>query len=241
MEIGSASALIRPVILCMVLSILSLTACQQFPPPAYMTQGNRLTIVTTGAHLPVSDEYWEKVQESIRTKQNRRAYAVWATSSAAANMAIEMFRERGNVMVEPARVSEVLDQQQIRLTRTNEDDIHILRAAKLTGAERVLFLDVSEHTEMWSRHGLYDQNTGYGAVYLPSVAVRAVDIESHEVRWSGQATLSKPLLESVHPKMIGWMTRAAIIHATCFTERGYKLVQDGAVPFGTEWGCIKKE
>lgn len=36
-------------------------------------------------------------------------------------------------------------------------------------------------------------------LYYPSVAVRAMDIESSEVRWSGQAMLNKPLMDSFDP------------------------------------------
>jgi hypothetical protein len=148
-------------------------------------------------------------------------------------------------MVEPARLSEILDEQQIQLTRTIDDEAQILKVGKLTGADFVLFVDVSERREKVSGSaGLYGEYSipSYSYVlYYPSVAVRAVDIESREVRWSGHATLNKPLLHSVDPMMLSRMTKAALAHATCFIDRGYDWIEETANGLGSTWGCKKKE
>lgn len=223
----------RLIIICMALSVLSLNGCSRTP----------LGIISSGSHLPYSDE-----QERIQQEQYTRRYAVWGTPPAATDAAIEYFQQPGHdriEMVEPARLSKILDQQQIQLTHTIDDEAQILKVGKLIGADRVLFVDVSERREQVrgsdGSYGAYSIRTFSYILYYPSVAVRAVDIESSEVRWSGQAMLNKPLMDSFDPMMLSILTRAALGHATCFIERGYEWIEERANGLGSTWGCHKKE
>jgi hypothetical protein len=216
--------------LCVVLSVLSLNGCSPYS----------LGIMSSGYHVPVSDEYWEQLQWSIRHKQDLKTYAVWGTSPVATSIAIEVFRKRGHIMVEPTRLREILDQQQIQLTQTPGDDAQILQVGKLAGADRVLFIDASEGMEIWSRSGGLFGDYGSYPAYFPNVAVRAVDIETSEVRWSGHARVKKPRFHSNHQVLLELLTRIAIAHATCFIERGYVWIdEDTADRGGDIMGCKK--
>jgi hypothetical protein len=196
--------------------------------------------MSSGYHVPVSDEYWEQLQWSIQTKRDRKTYAVWGTSPVATNIAIEDFRKHGHVMVEPARLREILDQQQIQLTQTPSDDAQILKVGKLAGADRVLFIDASEGMEIWRRNGGLFGDYGSYPAYFPNVAVRAVDIETSEVRWSGQARVKMPRFHSNHQVILELLTRIAIAHATCFIERGYVWIdEDTADRLDDKMGCKK--
>ena len=60
----------------------------------------------------------------------------------AGNQVITLAQQTGLTVVERARLQQIFQEQQIRLTHTADDDADILRVGKLVGADRVIFVAV---------------------------------------------------------------------------------------------------
>ena len=192
--------------------------------------------ISGGSHLPYSDEQWERIQN----KQYKKRYVVWGNHSGSTNSALELLQQRGHTVVERARLLEIFDEQRIRLTHTTDDDAQVLKVGKLTGADRVLFVDALDHVEVVNAAyiGPYGGSSNSTSVHQVSVAVRAVDVESGEVQWSGHSTMSEPITD---PEVaLPLLTKAAMMRATCALERGREWIELGANDLA-KWGCKKKE
>lgn len=218
----------------MVLSVLCicLNGCGQG-----FGAGNSLRTISGGSHLPYSDEQWKRIQN----KQDKKRFVVWGNHAGATNAALELLQQRGHTIVERGRLLEILNEQRIRLTHTTDDDAQILKVGKLTGADRVVFVDAFDKGEVVSEGyiGPYGGTSYSTSVHQVSVAVRAVDIESSEVQWSGHSTLSEPVTD---PEVaLPLLTKAAMMRATCAIERGREWIERGGETDLGKWGCKKKE
>src|SRR6476646_7685723 len=72
--------------------------------------------IATGFHAPLDQQ---------DTKQKR--FVVWSNHAAVGNVIVGMLQQRGQTVIERARLQEVLREQNIRLTHTSEDDSDLLR------------------------------------------------------------------------------------------------------------------
>lgn len=77
---------------------------------------------------PVTDGFHKTLP-----KQNTRA-VIWGDHPAVAGTAATWLLKRGLTIVERARLQQVFNEQQIRLTHTPDDDAQVLRVGKLLGA-----------------------------------------------------------------------------------------------------------
>ncbi len=127
------------------------TGCSQLPV-AYT--------ITSGSHIRASDEELANSQKRGQPKPTRR-YVVWGNHQGATNAVIEEPQRHGTRVVERARLQAIFDEQKISLTHSSEDDMNLVRVGMLAGADRAIFVEASERT-----------------LYLPSVSVRAVRIDS---------------------------------------------------------------
>ena len=141
------------------------------------------------AWYPVTDGFHKTLPQ-----QNTRA-VVWGDHPAAAGTATTWLQKRGLTIVERARLQQVFNEQQIRLTHTTDDEAQVLRVGKLLGAEMVIFADTSFQKEM--RSSFYaNKNMAEGAThteYSANVSIRGVNIETSEVVWSGTARYPNPV------------------------------------------------
>jgi curli biogenesis system outer membrane secretion channel CsgG len=102
-------------------------------------------------------------------------------------------QKRGLAIVERARLQEVLNEQMIRLTHTSDDDAALLRVGRLLGADLIVFVEAGSTKSVASSSEMYvGAYGGYGEsssvpVHSSVVNVRAVDIQTGEVVWSGTA------------------------------------------------------
>ncbi len=158
------------------ISLLSLTSCQDS------------TVVR--APIPITDGF----HKSLPAKNNR--IVVWGTHPSVTNMAITWLQKRGLTVVERARLKQVLDEQTVRLTHTQDDEAQVLKVGKLLGADMVVFLDASasQGTQANMNFSMFG---GAGAnvqgLYTPSVSVRGVDVETSEVTWTGHARYAQSI------------------------------------------------
>lgn len=184
--------------------------------------------VTTGFHAP----------SSPADKDKKRRLVVWATHPAIATTVMSLAQQAGHTVLERSRLDQIFKEQAIRLTHTPDDDAQILRVGKLLGADTIIF---AEHTVSSSvASSMYVNQYGGGSrsdtVYHLSVAVRSVDVESGEVRWSGVAQYPSPI---TNPEAgLSYLTQSAIARANCRTEWGWTWTEaNGSVGDG----CHKKE
>lgn len=183
--------------------------------------------ITTGFHAPMDPA----------NKDKKFRFVVWATHPAIASTAMTLVQQAGHTVVERSRLNQLFKEQAIRLTHTSDDDADILRVGKLLGAERILFAEHTISSNVVSRAFVnqYGGHSRSDTVYHVSVAVRVVDVETGEVRWSGTAQYPSPIN---NPETgLSNLTQSAIARATCPIEMGWTWTEASAYEKG---GCRKK-
>lgn len=200
----------------------------------YGCGGDAIRAITTGSHVPKSDEQLEKFQN--KGDENIR-FVVWGNHAGATHAAIELLQQAGHIVVERARLQEIFDEQKIRLTHTSDDDSRVLKVGRLVGAERVVFVEASDRPEVVSGAyvGPYGGASQSSTVHQVSVAVRAIDVANGEVRWSGHSTLTQPITDPEFA--LPMLTKAAMQRAVCPLERGSEWIEPTK---SGQWGCRNK-
>ncbi len=132
-----------------------------------MTEARRILLGAAGllvlagcTHYPITDGY----SKTLPTTQT--VVTVWGGHPLAASTAVNWLNRRGVAVLEKSKVVAILKERAIN---TTEDEAAILKAAKLAGVTQVVFLE----TPIFAGSA--------------SVALRAVDTETAQVVWSGQA------------------------------------------------------
>ena len=138
---------------------------------------------------PVTDSFHKTLPQ-----QNTRV-VIWADHPATGGTATTWLQKRGLTIVERARLQQVFNEQQIRLTHTPDDEAQVRRVGKLLGAETVIFVDASFQKELRSSFKVGAEGGGGGTFteYSASVSVRGVNVQTSEVAWSGTARYSNPV------------------------------------------------
>ena len=108
------------------------------------------------------------MQKSVRL-------AVWGTTSSVVGAATTWLQKRGISVIERTRLQHILTEQKVRLTATADHEGDLLSIGKLAGASVLVFAD------------------GTAIPGNASVSVRAVDVETAVVLWSGSAQYTGPL------------------------------------------------
>ncbi len=100
--------------------------------------------------------------------------AVWGESSIV-GPATTWLQKRGATVIERSRLNQLLTEQQVQLRYTVDREANLLRLGKLAGVSVLVFAD------------------GNAIPGHASVSVRAVDVETAVVLWSGSAQYIGPL------------------------------------------------
>jgi hypothetical protein len=199
-------------------------------------EGSAVRTISSGSHVPYSDAQWAKIEDK---QIEELRIIVWGNHAGATHAAVEVLQNSGATIIERARLQELFDKQQIRLTHSDDDDFRLLKVGRLAGANRVVFVEASDKPEKVSgaNVGPYGGGNRSNTVHQVSVAVRSVDLETGAVRWRGHSTLTQPITD---PEVaIPLLTKAAMKRATCALERGREWVEYG-VEYSGLWGCRKK-
>ena len=167
--------------------------------------------VTSGSHAPAQPG-----------RPPARQAVVWSNHPSAGKHLTALAQQVGLVVVEHARVQQLLDEHKIRFTHGSDNDAHILRVGKLIGADRVIFVQVREKSIVGSQSYV---NSYYGGassetVYHVSVMVRGVDVETGAIRWSGTARV--PQIITNPEEAVGILVKVAAARALCPVESGYQ-------------------
>ena len=182
--------------------------------------------ITTGSHAPIDPA----------NKDKKGRFVIWATHPAIASAIMSMLQQGGQTVVERSRLDQVFSEQKIRLTHTPDDDAQILRVGKLLGAERVVFAEHAISSSIVSS-AYVNQYGGEGrseTVYHVSVAVRSVNVETGEVRWSGSAQYPSPINNPATG--LSFLANSAIARAICPIEEGWTWTEGNSFDQG---GCRK--
>lgn len=107
-----------------------------------------------------------------RLPQGAMPLAVLGDSPAIVGAATTWLQKRGMAIIERSRLDQVFTEQKIRLTSTPDREADLLRAGQLAGAKILVFADGT------ARPGQFGN---------ASVTIRAVDVETAVVVWSGSA------------------------------------------------------
>ncbi len=144
---------------------------------------------------------------------------VWGSHTGATGQAVTMLQKFGLRIVERSRLQQVFDEQKLRMSNTSADEGHLMKIGKIVGAETIVFVDVQMGSDVVSQSSTQMRGLRFASgsktetMYNTNVAVRAVNIESGEVLWSGSAhyprKINNPEAGIVH------LTTAAIHRAMC--------------------------
>jgi curli production assembly/transport component CsgG len=190
---------IRPATtLALALTVMFSTGCANVYP------------VSTGSHAKI---------EPVNPDKPPRA-VVWGNHPAVVDAATQTMQKMNVQVVERARLKEILNEQQVHLTNTSDDEAAWLKVGRLLGADQIIFADATVNSKEVQR--VVDSYGGLSqaeTVYQLSVSVRNVSIETGEVRWSGTATYPKPVTNPDEGLID--LTRHAMSHAVCPLENGY--------------------
>lgn len=220
--------------LMMVILVTALSGCEN--------TATAIRTISTGSRVPVSDEDWQKIITGQKDKLIKHKFVAWGNHSGATHTAIERLQQDGNTVLERARLQEIFEEQKIRLTHSSDDDASVLKVGKIAGADRVVFVEASDSSQALNRTfvGAYGGASRSETVHYVSVSVRAVNLESGEIRWSGHATLSQPVNDPESAFTV--LTIAAMNRAVCSLERKEVTWIEfvGGDP-SRMWGCQRKE
>ena len=161
--------------------------------------------------------------------EKSRKYIVWSNHlygqehASTVNAAITQYLQSAHqTVVERSKLDAVFQEQHLRLMHTPDDEAQLLRVGKLIGADQIIFAD-SKST--------YDQGG-----YLVSVHVRAVDVETAAILWSGSTWVTDALVSE--EDALANMPQIAMMRALCPTEVvGVRWVEYGN---SVKAGCISK-
>ena len=170
--------------------------------------------VTSGSHS-IATQCW-------RGPKGPLIYAVWSARPIASQYVAGELLQRGNRVVERARLEQLFAEQHFQLLHATEADL--LRIGHMAGATQMIFIDITTNPASY-----VTEDRGYTL----SVTVRSVIVETGELCWSGTAStpdrIMSPLDESIR---IG--TYWAWARATCPVEAGYRWVEQSSSESG---GC----
>lgn len=185
---------------------------------------HRVYPVTTGSHAPGEGfAYGFRNPSMHATPTQPGTYVVWANHSGVEHYLAGQLLEYGYIVVERARLQRILDEQNLRISlaaTSNQLTEEILKAGKVAGATHVIFADVRPQSQL----------------HTASVAIRSVQVDTGQVRWSGTAHLGQPVAEPDGGVIM--LAYWAMNRATCQVEDGW-MWRDPTE--GMTGGCIEQD
>lgn len=198
-----------------------------------------------------------------RGEKKPKRFVVWGDHQAVSTTIVNHLMASGHGVIERARLQDIFNEQKITLRHSSDDYADVVRVGRLLGANIVVFgestmrsvalssvprdITISERLLAASAAGgdqgaiqmlqQRQQAADRMTVYQLGVAVRAVDVESGEVRWNGSSRFSQPVTDL--EASLGALTNAAMGRAVCPIERGSKWTEFSSDKPNERWGCSK--
>jgi len=186
----------------LLVGLILLTGCATTPP-------SRLCPVAYGSHGPPN-----------KSVGLHGRFVVWGVgrfvgpvSPVVVSAVKETLQRVGHTVIEDARFEEVYNEHVLQHTY-GFDDATVIRVGKLVGADSILFVV----TERGTLEGFYDNSLNYVSGVRLTVTVRAVSLETGDVRWSGIAMTPIPVKDE--DAWLRVLAQAAVGRGSCLIERG---------------------
>ena len=186
----------------LLVGLILLTGCATTPPA-------RLCPVAYGSHGPLNKSFGL-----------HHRFVVWGidrfvgpVSPAVMSAVMETLQRIGHTVIEDARFEEVYNEH-VRQHTYGFDDATVVRVGKLVGADSILFVV----TERGTFEGYYDNSLNYVSGIRLTVTVRAVSLETGDVRWRGIAMTPIPVKNE--DAWLRVLAQAAVGRGGCLIERG---------------------
>jgi len=109
--------------------------------------------------VPVTDGFHSRISDGNET------IVIVGNNNTANSMATIWLQKRGLLVLERSQLDQILAEQQLRLVRSSDDEAMLLHVGRIAGASQIIFIDTTSST----------------------VSIRAVDLESGKIRWTGSA------------------------------------------------------
>jgi len=172
--------------------------------------------VTSGSHVALT-----------RAKDQILKFMVTGNHSIATAEVQQIIVRTGHTVVERESLHAIQEEQRLRLRQTADHDADSLHVGKLSGADRIVFV---EATVRPARFGI-----SLIPHYALSVTVRTVNTETGQLTWQGAASYSAPISDT--DAEMGSLTSWAVSRALCRQEDGARWIDPG--PYRKQSGCIK--
>ena len=109
--------------------------------------------------VPFTDGFHSRVSDANET------VVIVGNNNTANSAATTWLQKRGLSVLERSQLDQILAEQQLRLVRSSDDEAMLLHVGRLAGASQIVFIDTTSS----------------------AVSIRAVDLESGKIRWTGSA------------------------------------------------------
>ncbi|HJR77955.1 MAG TPA: hypothetical protein VJ805_13320 [Nitrospiraceae bacterium] len=153
-------------LLCGTLILILLAACRSYSTIE--------TPITDGYHAKLPSPYTRAV--------------VWGTRSDTVQSVSTWLLKKGILVVDQAKLMQVAADQKVSITGYQYVETDVLRTAKLVGARLVVFANAEVGSwEVLGMDGAIPRNM---KVYSGTISLRAVDVNTGEIEWSGKAQSS---------------------------------------------------
>jgi carbonic anhydrase/acetyltransferase-like protein (isoleucine patch superfamily) len=157
-------------------------------PAARLLRGTLILLLFAGCRsystieTPITDGYHAKLPSPYT-----RA-VVWGTRSDTVQSVSTWLLKKGILVVDQAKLMQVAADQKVSITGYQYVETDVLRTAKLVGARLVVFANAEVGSwEVLGRDGVIPRNM---KVYSGTISLRAVDVNTGEIEWSGKAQSS---------------------------------------------------
>jgi len=160
--------------------------------------------VTSGSH----------VAALTRAKDQILKFMVTGNHSIATAEVQQFIVQTGHTVVERESLHAIQEEQRLRLRQTADHDADTLHVGKLSGADRIVFV---EATVRPARFGI-----SLIPHYALSVTVRTVNTETGQLTWQGAASYSAPISDP--DAEMGSLTSWAVSRALCRQEDGARWI-----------------
>ena len=154
-------------LLCGTLVTLSLAGCKSYS----MME----TPITDGYHSKLPSPYTRAV--------------VWGTRPDTVQSVSTWLLKKGILVVDQAKLMQVAADQKVQINGYQYIETDVLRTAKLVGARLVVFANAEVGS--WEVFGMGSGIPRSMKVYTGTISLRAVDVNTGEIEWSGKAQSSE--------------------------------------------------
>jgi hypothetical protein len=111
--------------------------------------------------------------------------AVWGTHPEAIRSLTTWLSKQGLILIDDIKINQIGSDNRLRQPSTPFSNADVLKVGKIAGAKQVIFIDADVTT--WQTTGIETVFGQSPTIYTASIFIRALDTETGEINWNGQA------------------------------------------------------